>query len=221
MERSSCVSNGRFPSIGSKRSRSVTAQSGSIRGFTLIEVLFATLLLTVVGAAIASFLGATARGAETRQHASDPALESALALSRFRGVAPDFRSTLLARSNEAVLWLTDLVPSRSAHTSEVGVLRFDETEGILLLETVDPARLDRDRSLEREYLANDIPRLADQLATLRQRGWMVATVLAEGLDAVEIAPEPGNSGAVRLTFMVGDAATTFLLAPSPVEEPIG
>jgi prepilin-type N-terminal cleavage/methylation domain-containing protein len=199
----------------------VKVHQGAIRGFTLIEVMFATMLLTIVGAAIASFLSAMAGGSEARRSICDPALESALALRRFRSIAPEFRFVLRVRDDEVLVWMSDFVPSRSVHASEAGILRVDETEGVLLLETVDPAYLDRNRAQEREYLANQYQQLSDHLNSLRAAGALVTTVVAEGIDAVAFNPDPDETGGVRITFMVESHETTFLLAPAPPEEPIG
>jgi prepilin-type N-terminal cleavage/methylation domain-containing protein len=199
----------------------VKDHQGAIRGFTLIEVMFATMLLTIVGAGIASFLSAMAGGSEARRSICDPALESALALRRFRSIAPEFRFVLRVRDDEVLVWMSDFVPSRSVHASEAGILRIDETEGVLLLETVDPAYLDRNRAQEREYLANQYQQLSDHLNSLRAAGALVTTVVAEGIDAVAFNPDPDEAGGVRITFMVESHETTFLLMPAPPEEPIG
>ena len=199
----------------------MTAHSGSIRGFTLIEVLFATMLLTIVGAAIASFLSATARGGEERRSICDPALESALAVRRFRSVAPEFRFVLRVRDDEALVWLSDFVPSRSVHASEAGILRFDETAGVLVLETVDGAYLDRNRQLEREYPVGQYQNLSDQLNTFRTAGGLITTVIAEGIDAVEFRADPDERSGVRIVFTVDSHETAFMLVPANAEEPIG
>jgi hypothetical protein len=199
----------------------VAVHRGVIRGFTLIEVMFATMLLAVVGVAIASFLSAIAGGSEARRNICDPALESALSLRRFKSIAPEFRFVLRVQDDEALVWLSDFVPSRSVHTSEAGILRFDETEGILLLETIHGEYLDRNRAQEREYLTNQYEQLSNQLNSLRTAGALIPTVIAEGIDAVEFAPDPDEAGSVRVTFTVESHETTFLLAPAPAEEPIG
>lgn len=199
----------------------MTAHRASIRGLSLVEVMFATLLLTVVGAAIFGFLSATARGSEARRSMCDPALESALAVRRLKNVAPEFRFALRVRDEEALVWMSDLVPSRSVHTSEAGLLRFDEEQGILLLETVDAAYLDRNRTQEREYPETRYQQLSDHLQTLRVAGALVPTVIAEGIDAVRFRSDPDAPGALRITFAVDSHETTFVLAPAPPEEPIG
>lgn len=194
---------------------------GSNRGFTIVEVMFATMLLTVVGAAIASFLSATARSSEARRSVCDPALESALTVRRFKNIAPDFRHVLTVTPDEALVWLSDLVPSRSVHTSEAGLLRFDAAEGLLLLETVHSAYLDRNRIREREYLSGQYQLLAADLVAIRNAGGIATTIVAEGIEAVEFSPDPEESGGMRVTFTVDDYETTFLLAPAQPEEPIG
>jgi hypothetical protein len=199
----------------------MTAHHASNRGFSLVEVMFATLLLTVVGAAIFGFLSAMASGGEARRSACDPALESALAVRRLKNAAPAFRFTLRVRDDEALVWMSDLVPSRSVHTSEAGVLRFDEEERILVLETVDAAYLDRNRTQEREYSTSRYQQLSEHLQALRAADALVPTVIAEGIDAVRFRPDPDAPGALRITFAVDQHETTFVVAPAPPEEPIG
>jgi hypothetical protein len=174
-----------------------------------------------VGAAIASFLSAMASGSEARRNICDPALESALAVRRFKNIAPDFRQVLTVTPDEALVWLSDLVPSRSVHTSEAGLLRFDTTEGVLLLETVHGSYLDRNRFRERDYLGGQYALLADDLNALREAGGLVATVVAEGIESVEFGSDPDGSGGMRIIFTVDGYGTTFLLAPAQPEEPIG
>jgi len=186
----------------------------------MIEVMFAALLLGVVGTAIVGFLTTVASGPAARQHLSDPALESSLAVRRFGALAPHFRCVLTVTPGEALVWLSDLVPSRSVHTSEVGVLRFDESEGMLVLETVNPANLFANRKLEREFNSSQFIALATQLDELREDGALVRSVLAEGMESVDLAPVAGAPGTARLTFSVGGVSASVTIAPAVVEEPI-
>lgn len=192
----------------------------SSRGLTLVEVLFASLLFAVVGSAILGFLGATAEGGQARQRISDPALESVLALRRFRTAAPEFRTVLAADDTQALVWLHDLVPSRSVHTSELGVLRFDEDERVLVLEFVAPAGLAADRSLEQEFDADATDAMLATMDGLREDGLLVRVVLAEGLDEIVFAEERSNSAAVRLEFIAEGFSTELLLVPQRPQEPL-
>ena len=95
------------------------------RGFTLIEVMLAVGLVGVVGAGILAFLSAFATGASARVRVSDPALEATLAVRRLNSIVPDFRTVLAADTQNAVLWVSDRVPSRTVHLSELACLRVD------------------------------------------------------------------------------------------------
>jgi hypothetical protein len=190
------------------------------RGLTLVEVVFASLLFAVVGSAILGFLGATAQGGQARQRISDPALESVLALRRFRTAAPEFRTTLAVDDTQALLWLHDLVPSRSVHASELGVLRFDEEERVLILEFIASAELASDRSLEEEFQADGSTAMLGAMDALREDGALVRVVLAEGLDEVVFMEVPANAGAVRLEFIVDGFSSDVLLAPQDPREPL-
>ncbi|MBI1304524.1 MAG: hypothetical protein GC172_12180 [Phycisphaera sp.] len=192
----------------------------SSRGLTLVEVVFASLLFAVVGSAILGFLGATAQGGQARRRISDPALESVLALRRFRTAAPEFRTTLAADNTQALLWLHDLVPSRSVHTSELGVLRFDEEERVLLLEFPSSAELAGDRSLEREFRANRPDDMLDAMDALRDDEMLVRVIVAEGIDEVLFMEEASNPAAMRLEFVVEGQTTELLLAPQRPQEPL-
>lgn len=197
------------------------AHRGDLRGFTLVEVMFATLLLTLVGVAATTFLSATASGGEARRHMSDPALESALTTRRFKNLAPDFRHVLRVTEADALVWLSDLVPSQSVHTSEAALIRFDEAGGVLLLERVDGAFLDLNRQLEREFLADQYARLAELFESLRAAGGLQTLVIAEGIETVSFATAADMPSGLSITFGVSHYETTFLLTPAPPREPIG
>lgn len=190
------------------------------RGLTLVEVVFASLLFAVVGSAILGFLGATAQGGQARQRISDPALESVLALRRFRTAAPEFRTVLATDDTQALVWLHDLVPSRSVHTSELGVLRFDEDERVLVLEFVAPDALAGDRSLEREHRANATDAMLAMMEGLREDDMLVRVVLAEGLDDIVFTEDQRDAAVVRLEFIVEGFSSELLLVPQRPQEPL-
>jgi len=208
-------------SFGMRRAnRSRAGAFPLLRGITLIEVVFASLLFAVVGSAMLGFLSATAQGGQARQRISDPALESVLAIRRFRTVAPEFRTTLEIGPSHALVWLNDLVPSRSVHASEVGVLRFDEEQGVLLLESVSEVELGRDRALEREFRVDRLGGLLAWMEDLREDGLLTRALLAEGLEEVGFAPDPSRPGSIRVTFAVEGNAVEFLLVPEFHQEPL-
>lgn len=187
------------------------------RGFTLIEVMIAVGLVGVVGAGILAFLGAFASGAGTRARVSDPALEATLAVRRLQAIVPDFRTVLAADTQRAVLWVSDRVPSRTVHLSEIACLRVDAEGGELVLDTVDDAALVADRSLETEFRASD-----DFLAAIesaRKAGVLRTRVLAEGLESATFSAAKSRSSVVLEVGAAG-ASSGVVLAPAHAEEPL-
>ena len=187
------------------------------RGFTLLEVMLAVGLLGVAGAGIVTFLGAFASGSDARARVSDPALEATLAVRRLGALAPDFRTVLAADKDQAVLWLSDRVPSRTVHLSELGCLRVDAARGELLLETVDDAALTADRSLETEFAARD--NFLAAVASAREAGILRVRVLAEGLESAAFRAAESRHAVV---LEVGAAGTTsgVVITPAHAEEPL-
>jgi hypothetical protein len=107
------------------------------------------------------------------------------------------------------------------HASEAGILWFDEERGELLLELIDPATIAVDRSLEREYAIDEFDDLLEDLTTLRARGALLRSILAEGIEQVEFKPDPVDPSGVRLTFITGGGTAAASIAPAIVEEPFG
>ncbi|MEY4118679.1 MAG: hypothetical protein RLZZ116_2007 [Planctomycetota bacterium] len=187
------------------------------RGFTLIEVMLAVGLVGVVGAGILAFLSAFATGASARVRVSDPALEATLAVRRLNSIVPDFRTVLAADTQNAVLWVSDRVPSRTVHLSELACLRVDGARGELLLETIDDSALVADRSLETEFRASDDFLAA--FASAREAGIVRSRVLAEGLDSVSFSAARSRS-AVVLEVGAAGATSGVVLSPARPEEPL-
>jgi prepilin-type N-terminal cleavage/methylation domain-containing protein len=187
------------------------------RGFTLLEVVVASALLGVVGLATLAFLSAFAQGAAARSRISDPALEGTLALERLRALAPQLRCTLGTRDDLAALWLSDNVPSRSVHLSELGWVRFDSEAGDVLLERIDPVALATDRELETAF-ARDEDFLAVRDDALRA-GILTSAILAEGLSGVAIIAAKGGAP-VELQFETESASARIALSPIAPEEPL-
>lgn len=178
------------------------------------------LLLSIVGTALVGFLSALAAGGEARQRISDPAIESTLAVRRFNTLTPDFRAVLAAGGNEALVWVSDRVASRSVHLSEVALLRFDPEAQELVLESPDPAALADDRTLEHEYLVGQYDSLIATLAELRTNGMLSREILAEGIESVEFNEVLGSPGLVDATFSGPDSSARIRLSPGDLEEPL-
>jgi hypothetical protein len=188
-------------------------------GFTLIEVVVAAGLLSIVGLSIVAFVTAFARGAGARARISDPAIEGALLVERLRAVAPSLRAPLASDGGTVALWLSDRVPSRTVHLSELGWIRFDRTMGDVVLERVAEARFDEDRALETEFASDDdFLAIRDESA---RDGLLVETILAEGLDEARFVGS-GRSGLADLSLeLEAERATArVVIAPVVPEEPL-
>ena len=186
-------------------------------GFTLIEVMIAVGLVGIVGAGILAFLSAFATSVGARARVSDPALEATLAARRLNAIVPDFRTVLAADKRSAVLWVSDRVPSRTVHLSELACLRVDAERGELLLDTVDDSALVADRSLETEFRASDDFQAA--MASAREAGILRTRVLAEGLDSASFSAAKSRS-AVVLEVGAAGATSGVVLSPARPEEPL-
>jgi prepilin-type N-terminal cleavage/methylation domain-containing protein len=149
------------------------------RGFTLAEVLVASALLGIVGAATVGFLGAFAQGTSDRARISDPAIEGALLSRRVAALAPAVRSTLAVGEGAAALWLSDRVPSRTVHASELGWLRHEAESKAIVFEWIPAERFRNDRTLEEEFEADtDFLALRESFAHAEL---LSSTVVAEGV----------------------------------------
>lgn len=186
------------------------------RGFTLIEVLVASALLGLVGVAALSFLSAVATGTAARTRLSDPAIEATLAGRRLAALAPAMRAVLQTEDAAAAVWLSDRVPSRTVHLSELGCIRFDAARGELVLEMVPESRFEEDRALELEFAADDD--FLGALDAARADGLLATALLAEGVGHAEFARDP-TSGAVDVAIEIDRTAARLRLTRTLDEEP--
>jgi hypothetical protein len=189
------------------------------RAFTMIEVMFAVLLMGVVGVAISGFLSAFAAGTDARTNMNDPAIESTLATRRLTMLAPGFCWVLEANPGAAAIWLSDTVPSRSVHLSELGLVRFDDTTGELVYEFVDPVFLRESYKLNAELplSSTDYIALMDEQ---RIEGRLLRHILAEGIDEVAITTNGVPAGQARISVTIDGFSAAISLSPPFLEEPL-
>jgi len=189
------------------------------RAFTLIEVMFAVLLMGFVGLAISGFLSAFASGTDARTNMNDPAIESTLATRRLTMLAPGFCWVLEANPGNAAIWLSDTVPSRSVHLSELGLIRFDESTGELVYEFVDPAFLRESYRLNAELPLASTDFVA-VMGEQRAEGRLLRHILAEGIDEVAMTTNGAAPGTARLGITINGFSATISLSPPFLEEPL-
>ena len=116
-----------------------------------------------------------------------------------------------------MLWLSDRVPSRTVHLSELGCLRVDTKHGELLLDTIDESALIADRALETEFAAGDD--FLGAIASARTAGLLRTRVLAEGLDCASFSAASARS-CVVLEVGAAGATSGVVLSPARPEEPL-
>jgi hypothetical protein len=189
-------------------------------GFTLIEVMFATLLMSVVGMAIVGFMSAFASGIQIRTTISDPSLEASLATRRLASAAPGFSYVLQVNGARAAIWLSDSVPSRSVDLSEVGLIRFDETNGMLVLETVDPLAIAANPALDAEFAFNPSTNFIGAIEEQRDAGRTVRNILAEGLESTVFSTSGVPSGHATINITLEAGSSRIALSPAFLEEPL-
>ncbi|MEY3027581.1 MAG: hypothetical protein RL136_9 [Planctomycetota bacterium] len=187
------------------------------RGFTLIEVTLAVGLLGVVGAGIATFLGAFAAGNDARSRVTDPSLEGTFVLRRLQALAPGLRTVLASERDQAVLWLSDRLPSRTVHLSELGCVRVDAARGELLFESIDETAIAADRSLETEFEASDD--FVAAFDSARAAGIVRTRLLAEGIESAEFTAAASRHGVV-LGLGAAGLHSKVVLSPAHAEEPL-
>lgn len=200
-----------------------TLHSGLSRtrsGFTLIEVMFATLLLGIVGMGILTFMSAFASGIQVRQSINDAAIDSSLAARRLAAVAPGFTYVLEADQDRVAIWLSDSVPSRTVHRSEVGIVRYDATRDRLLFETLSPAALAGNPMLDAELPFTGGTDFVGALDEARVNGDIVSQILAERVETAwfTTAGVPSGHATLHIEFTYGSAQVA--ISPAFTEPPV-
>jgi hypothetical protein len=134
-------------------------------------------------------------------------------------LAPGFCWVLEANPGAAAIWLSDTVPSRSVHLSELGLVRFDDTTGELVYEFVDPAFLRESYKLNAELplSSTDYIALMDEQ---RIEGRLLRHILAEGIDEVAITTNGVPAGQARISVTIDGFSAAISLSPPFLEEPL-
>lgn len=180
----------------------------------------AVLILGIVAAGIGGFLSAVGARGSRQLRMADPAIEAVIAIRRLGTLAPAIRCVLLVDQQRAIVWLCDDNPNSAVNTSEIGLLRFDEANDELVLETLDRRALLGKPALEQEYEDGKYAAVFTDFDGLRKDGVLVQRVLAEGLESVEFTMPTAARGTAEARFRANDYETLAVIAPMPVEEPL-
>lgn len=94
-------------------------------GLTLIELMITLAITAMVGAAIATLLGAVASGVDTKRDVRSQIVRANVAQSRLGAYLIPARAILHASNTDIVVWYRDSRESNSVHGSEIRWLKFD------------------------------------------------------------------------------------------------
>jgi hypothetical protein len=184
---------------------------------TLVELILALSITTMVGLAIASMMGVASAGVTTHQDARGLMLRAHLAQTRLLAYVAPSRCLLDAGDSSLVIWLRDARQGDTVHASEVRWVRLDGSNGRLVVHWVQfPEGMSEvTKGLEDGQLAV----ASDWWAVLQAyevRGWTASATLVDGLTGVQVRtdqPRPLDSRHASLTL-------TFARAGGPMDVPI-
>jgi len=101
------------------------------RGMSLIELLMALSISTMVAAAVAGMLSAVSTGVGTRRDIRAVMVRSHAAQSRLSSYLAPSRCVLHAQGDNLVLWLDDQRVSETVHATEIRWLGFNSDTGAI------------------------------------------------------------------------------------------
>ena len=106
------------------------------RGLSLIELLLAITISSMVAGAIAGMLGAVSAGVGTRKDSREIMVLAHSAQCRLSAYLATSRCVLSGSRSSLTLWLNDDRSSETVHATEIRWLRFDVDTGELIVEYV-------------------------------------------------------------------------------------
>lgn len=184
-------------------------------GLTLLELMLALSITTIVAAAIAGMLSAVTVGVGTRRDARSVMIRAGAAQSRLSAYIIPCSSLLANDGSSLVVWLEDSRASDTVHATEVRWLSYDAADGAIDVHFVDfpetwtPAARDL---ADTEYTAD-----ADWNAVLwsyQINGWISTLRLVDGLDSVAVTTDSTDIlESRRVDYALGFQTTR---APVPV-----
>ncbi len=107
-----------------------------VRGLTLLELMLAIVITTLVAGAIAGMLGAVSAGVGTRKDNREIMVLAHAAQCRISAYVAASRCVLSASGGDMTLWLDDSRESGTVHATEIRWLRFDADTGEIIVHFV-------------------------------------------------------------------------------------
>lgn len=171
------------------------------RGMTLLELMLAISITTLVASGIAGMLSGLSTGLVIGEEVRTGMLATSASHRRVHLALGDPAGILLIESPDAVVWFGDANAGGRLEPSEVGWLEFDADRGELSLERVvfpeDWTALDRARVDRPIAAGTDLREIRDDL---RDQDLIHRKVLADGLLEAEMA-EGAMDSALRFDLL--------------------
>ncbi len=164
------------------------------RGLTLLELVLALAMTTLVAGGVAGMLAGLGSGIAVGRDARTSMLAASATQRRVHDVLADHAAMLEVAADRAVLWSGDRRPDGAIDASELVWLSFDDGDGLVLERVTFP---DDWTTLERAVVdrrVDDDDDLWSLAATLRGRGVMERRVLADGVLAGSFSRIDGGRG---------------------------
>lgn len=191
------------------------------RGLSLLELMLALTITTIVAGAIWSMMSAVSLGVRSRRDDRAALIAANAASIRIGAYVGPSRCILEADGDPLlVLWLDDTRQSGTVHLSEVRWLVHDVAEGTIDVRFVQfpadwtPAQID--------LADTELPAGSDWdaiLATAESRGLIATMPLVDGLDAValvldEAAPLDARHLEIELEFSTAEGSMALRIGPT-------
>lgn len=156
-------------------------------GLTLLELLLATSITVMVGAAIVAMLGAVNAGVGSRRDTRSVMVRAGAARARLVAYVAPARCVLAVNGATLTLWLDDTRTSDTVHATEIRWLRLDPTAKTLKVYFVKFPSTWSNTARDLEDL--EYPATTDWdnvLNDYKQRGFLAQVPLMDGITSVSI-----------------------------------
>ncbi len=107
------------------------------RGLSLLEMTLAIGITSVIGAAIAAMMAASANSLSAKDDGRQSAIRVATTQVRLGAYIAPSRCIVNKSNDQITLWFEDTDDSKTVHASEVRWIQFDEESNILVVKFID------------------------------------------------------------------------------------
>jgi type II secretory pathway pseudopilin PulG len=175
------------------------------RALTLLELLLAMVVTTLVAAAIAGMLGAVSAGVGSRKDNRAVMVLAHAGQSRLAAYFATARCVLARNGNNVTLWLNDSRESATVHASEIRWLQFDAAAGALIVKYVDfPSDWTKTACDLADAEYPDSSDWSAVLASYEAQNLLSTRALVDNLASVSVTlDEPTAAAARHVGFLLG------------------